>query len=118
LTSLRLMGCANLTNISPLADIKTLTQLSLPPHVGDLVFLHTLPKLGRLSFNETQSGDYPPDKTTDEFWSEYKNDWQSALRKSGFKTEWVRQAADGTWDVGLDRSGITDLTILRGAPIS
>jgi Leucine-rich repeat (LRR) protein len=119
LTFLRLMDCDSLTDLSPLADVKTLSQLVLPRSSTDFDFLHTLPKLQRLSFKETLSGDYPPDKTADEFWKEYNpNDWQSALRKSGFKTQWMRQAPDGTWDVSLDRSGIKDLTFLDGAPIS
>ncbi len=118
LNVLRLMDCANLTDLSAVADLKKLTDLVLPPHVADLQFLHTLPNLQRLSFNEIPSGEYLPDKTTSEFWSEYGNDWRSALRKSGIKPQWMRQAADGTWDVGLDRSGIIDLSILHGAPIS
>ncbi len=117
LTTLRLRDCTNLTDLSPLADLKQLTALVLPPHYTDFDFLHTLPKLQRLSYDITNT-DWGPDKSTDEFWSENKNDWRSALRKSGLKTQWVRQEADGTWDVNLDRTGITDLTILHGAPIS
>jgi serine/threonine protein kinase len=119
LNHLRLMDCANLTDLSPLADVKQLTHLVLPPHFTDFDFLHTLPKLERLSFHEAQFGNYPPDKSTDEFWKEYgPNDWRSALRKSGIKAEWMRKGDDGTWDVGLDRAGIRDLTLLHGAPIS
>jgi hypothetical protein len=113
------MDCGNLTDLSPLADVKQLSQLVLPPHFSDFDFLHTLPKLQRLSFNEIQSGLFPPDKTVDEFWKEHDpNDWRFALRKSGFKAQWMRQSRDGTWDVCLDRAGIKDLTFLHGAPIS
>ena len=118
LTFLRLRGCASLSDLTPLADVKKLAQLVLPPHFTDFDFLHTLPKLERLSFDETQSGVYPPDKTTDEFFKEYDpKDWRSALRKSGFEAEWMRQKDDRTWDVGLDRQGVKDLTFLHGAPI-
>src|SRR5262249_30410798 len=107
------------TDLSPLADVQKLTQLVLPRNSTDFDFLHTLPKLQRLSFNETPSGNCPPDKTVDQFWKDYSpNDWRSALRKSGLKAQWMRQARDGTWDVGLDRAGIKDLTFLHGAPIS
>jgi serine/threonine protein kinase/tetratricopeptide (TPR) repeat protein len=119
LTFLRLKDCRSLTDLSPLTDVKKLAQLVLPPHFIEFDLLHKMPKLKRVSFDEAQGGLYPPDKTTDEFWKEYDpHDWRFALRKSGLKAEWMREAADGTWDVGLDRKGIKDLAFLHGAPIS
>jgi serine/threonine protein kinase len=69
LTMLKLRACANLTDLSPLADAKQLTSLVLPPNFTDYEFLHRLKKLERVSFDEDASSGLP-DKTTDQFWAE------------------------------------------------
>ncbi len=116
LTTLRLKNCAKLTDLSPLADARQLTQLSLPPNYTDFEFLHSLPKLERLSFDLDKS--YNPDKTTDEFWAaNAEGPWLTALRKAGLKPQTTKQK-DGTYDVNLGNSDIRDLTPLKGAPIS
>ena len=38
------------TDLSPLAESKTLTDLTLPPDAKDIEFLRTFPKLERLGF--------------------------------------------------------------------
>jgi Leucine-rich repeat (LRR) protein/tetratricopeptide (TPR) repeat protein len=115
LSSLRLKGCANLTDLSPLADVKQLTQLVLPPHFTDFAFLHTLPKLQGLSFDERNNS---PDKTTDEFWASIREQpWMYALRNAGLKPKEPKRLNDGTWELDLGNSAIKDLTALKGAPI-
>jgi serine/threonine protein kinase len=43
--------------------------------------------------------------------------WQSALAKTGFKFKFEQQG-DGTWEIDFDDQPISDLSPLRGAPIS
>ena len=82
LTSLRLHGCEQLTDLSPLADCKELNHLTLPPNAKDIEFLRTLPNLARLSFAEDKKDASIPDKTAAEFWKEYDQPWLRALRES------------------------------------
>jgi tetratricopeptide (TPR) repeat protein len=46
-----------------------------------------------------------------------KSAWQVALAKCGFKYT-TEQQDDGTWEVGLDDQPVTDISMLRGAPLS
>ena len=71
LTSLLLINCRKLTDLSPLAECRELTTLTLPPNAKDIEFLHTLPKIERLSFQETPKNPQRPDKSAAEFWKEY-----------------------------------------------
>ncbi len=117
LTVLRLNGCANLTDLSPLADAKQLRQLILPPKCTDFEFLHALPKLERVSFNEDDK--FIPDKTADQFWASIKEEpWVNALRIAGLKPKEPKKLNDGTWELELGNSAIRDLTPLKGTPIS
>ena len=71
LTGLKLNACEELTDVSPLADVKTLEHLTLPPNARNIEFLRALPKLARLSFAEDSGNGFRPDKTAAEFWKEY-----------------------------------------------
>ena len=51
LRRLRLEGCIQLTDLSPLAHCPNLEVLILPPRHGDISYLKKLPKLGRLSYH-------------------------------------------------------------------
>jgi len=118
LTNLRFNNCSELANLSPLADCRQLEQLTLPPNAKGIDFLRTLPKLERLSF-QTQSDRITPDKTAAEFWREYDaHGWLRALSNTNLRPKSLKQLDDGTWEVDLDNSAITDLKILSGAPIS
>jgi serine/threonine protein kinase/Leucine-rich repeat (LRR) protein len=70
-TSLRLHGCKYLTDFSPLADARELTEITLPAGAKGIEFLRTFPKLKRISFTEDASNGFRPDKTAAEFWEEY-----------------------------------------------
>ena len=71
LTSLRLDGCAELTDISPLAESKKLRMLTLPAGAKDIEFLRNFPALERLGYKEDPKNGWLPDKTAAEFWREY-----------------------------------------------
>ena len=71
LKEVRLHGCPNLTDLSPLADARELTHLTIPGNAKNFEFLRALPKLERLSYWETTSKGGPPSKTAEEFWKEY-----------------------------------------------
>jgi hypothetical protein len=75
--------------------------------------------LERISFKVDPRNGHRPDKTAAEFWKEYDGQaWLRTLRASGVAIRMVTQLPDGTWDVDLSDSRISDLTILSGAPIS
>ncbi|MEO8351025.1 MAG: hypothetical protein ABI680_04800 [Chthoniobacteraceae bacterium] len=119
LTELKLHDCPDLTDLAPLAEMKSLKDLTLPPNAKDIDFLRTLPKLARISFKADRQSDDRPKQTAAEFWKEYDTQgWVRALRAAGIDTSKVRQWDDGTWDVRLEGSAISDLTILSGAPIN
>src|SRR5205823_4423723 len=69
LTHVRLHGCADLTDLSPLADCKALQTLTLPPNATDIEFLRALPRLERIGFKEDTGG--RPDSTVARFWKQY-----------------------------------------------
>ena len=116
LTSLKLDGCPELTNLAPFADCKSLQSLTLPPNAKNIEFFRDFPKLERISFKEDTKNVYLPDKTAAEFWKEYDGQaWLRNLRASGLAIKRVLRLPDGTWDVDLRDSGISDLTILSGA---
>ena len=114
LVELRLYGCTELTNLAPLAEAKQLTSVTLPPKAKDIEFLRSLPKLAQLSFQVTNGS---PDRTAAAFWKEYDTGWARALRESGI-AKGIKELPDGTWEVDLSGSLFSDLTILKGAPIS
>ncbi len=119
LRSLRLHQCPKATDFSPLAELKELTSLTLPADASGIDFLRTFPKLARIGFKEDWNNGGRPDKTAAEFWKEYDSQsWQRALRDAGITIKSVRQLPDGTWNLDLGEAKITDLAILKGAPIS
>ncbi len=71
LTDLRLHDCTDLTDLSPLAEAKELTSLTLPAGAQNIDFLRAFPRLERISFKEDWKNGGRPDKTAAEFWKEY-----------------------------------------------
>jgi tRNA A-37 threonylcarbamoyl transferase component Bud32/tetratricopeptide (TPR) repeat protein len=118
---LRFSQCGNLTDLSPLADCKGITELVLPPNFTDFQFLHNLPKLQRVSFVGPGSNDYAPDMTVEQFWASIDHQkappWLAALHESKLAYS-AHQFADGTWQLILDNQPIADLSRFNGAPIS
>jgi serine/threonine protein kinase/Leucine-rich repeat (LRR) protein len=81
LSSLSLNHCAELTDLSPLAELKTLTNVTLPPSAKNFEFFRDFPGLERLSYAEDPNHSHRPDKTAAEFWKEYDaQKKESALR--------------------------------------
>jgi hypothetical protein len=118
LSSLRLHDCTELTDLSPLTNCKELTRLTVPLNAKNIELLRASSKLERLSFTADPKIGYQPAQTPAEFWREYDLPWAKALRESGIAITALQKLPDGTWDVNLNRSGISDLAILKGAPIS
>ena len=119
LNVLWLSDCPDLTDLSPLADCKELRSVTLPSGAKNFEFLRTFPKIERLGYVEDPKNGYLPDKTAAEFWKEYDEQvWLRVLREAGFKAKILKRLDDGTWKVDLGDSGISDLTVLSGAPIS
>jgi len=119
LTSVRFVGCTELTDLSPLTDCTKLENIQLPPNATNIEFLRGFPKLTRIGFGSDPIASWIADKTPAEFWREYDaNAWLRRLRESGVVIKSVQRLADNTWELNLSHSAITDLTILKGAPIS
>ena len=119
LTELRMLNPRKITDLSPLSDCKELQILTLPENAKNFELLRTLLKLERISFQDDPNNGYRPDMSTTEFWKEYAPEsWQSRLRNSGLEIKTLKKLPDGTWEVNLDKSAVSDLTILIGAPIS
>ncbi len=117
LTSVRLHGCSELVDVSPLQEARELTELTLPPNAKNYDFLRAFPKLTRLGFKELPS--HVPNQTAAEFWNVFDaQGWVRVLRDSGVAIKALDHLADGTWAVDLGKSNLKDLAILRGAPIS
>jgi hypothetical protein len=117
LTYLRMHDCPEITDLSPLADCRTLTALTLPPNAKDIEVLRTLPKLKRIGFKENSN--WLPDQTAADFWREHDGQgWLRTLRESEFKPKALTRLDDGTWDLDLENAPISDLKLLSGAPIT
>jgi Leucine-rich repeat (LRR) protein len=71
LTHLSLHNCPRVTDISPLAESRSLIELILPEQATDIEFLRSFPRLARIGFVEDKDNGYRPDKTAAEFWKEY-----------------------------------------------
>lgn len=112
-------SCIALTDVSALADSKDLRIVTLPPNAKNFEFLRAFSKLERLSFSEDPNNNYRPDKTAAEFWKDYDGQvWLRQLRESGIVIKGVQQSSDGAWQLDLSNSAISDLTVLKGSPIS
>ncbi len=71
LTSVRLMGCTEITDLSPLEDCQELQNITLPPNAKNIEFLRAFPKLTRIGFRQDPNATWLADKTAAEFWQEY-----------------------------------------------
>jgi eukaryotic-like serine/threonine-protein kinase len=117
LTYLWLHECTELTDLSPLREMKTLNTLTLPPNAKDFEFLRARPNLRRITFTETRAMD--PSQTADGFWREYdERAWLRRLAKAGLKPAAVTRLEDGGWDLNFHGMRIESVEMLKGAPIT
>ncbi len=119
LRSLRLHECPEETDLSPLAESKELTSLTLPAGAKRLEVLRTLPKLSRIGFKEDWKNGGRPDQTAEEFWKEYDaKSWLEPLRAAGVTIKSSKQLPDGTWELDLTAAKLSDLALLKGTRVS
>jgi hypothetical protein len=124
INDLRLDDCPNLADLSPLAGDKELSILTLPPNATDVEFLRSMPSLTYLGYSTDPGNRWLPDKTAAQFWSDY--DSHASLREfhhqlnSIYPKVSVLEQSDGGWRVWFPDPSpeLTDLSILRGRPIS
>jgi Leucine-rich repeat (LRR) protein len=118
LKNLYLGDCPNVTNVAALAEIPTLENVIVPWQAANIESLRKLPKLARLSYQFGSGGGSIPDTTVAEFWKAYDGQgWMKALRESDIAIRSLEHYPDGTWRVDLSDTKITDLKLLKGAPI-
>src|SRR5262249_21122240 len=119
LTSLMLHYCTELVDLSPVADCKGLKDITLPPNAPDTEFLRAFPKLERIGYADDAKAGYRPEKTAAEFWAEYDaREWLGPLLAAGIKINQLAKLPDDTWKLILNSSTISDLNVLKGAPLS
>ena len=96
------------------AEIPTLEKVTVPMQAGNIEALRKLPRLQILALQSHRNGTSACPSTAEEFWKDYG--WISRLRDSGFKPKTLKRLEDGTWEVDLEGTAISDLTISqRGA---
>jgi eukaryotic-like serine/threonine-protein kinase len=118
LKKLYLHNCDLLLDIAALAEIPTLEKLTVPVLAQNIERLRAHPNLKLLAFGMSPDRPYLPVSTTAQFWDEYeKLGWLRALHASGIKPKFQNRTSDGTWDVDLSKTELTDLSVLRGAPL-
>ena len=71
LTSARLHECDEITDLTPLREVKTLKTLTIPRKSKDYDFLRDFPSIERLSFNEDPAQGFQVSKTAAEFWQRF-----------------------------------------------
>ena len=69
LKTLGLYGCANIRDLTTIAECRELENLVLPPKCKDIEFLRNMPKLKRLSYLSENNEN--PAQSAAEFWREY-----------------------------------------------
>ena len=105
------------TDVSPLGKCPQLSELVLPHNAREVETLRALPILKKISYEYNFVKEV--NDTALEFWRDYDGQgWVRALRDTGIKAQNLKRLHDGTWDVDLGGSDISDLTVLQGAPIS
>lgn len=127
LKELVLWGCVAARNYAVLGEIKTLELLQLPSEYRSLSeqdynaigALRDHPKLRQLGADNMSQMDYAATSSKEVFWRDWDREqtFTQALRKSGLRFN-LWKANDGYYGLTLTRQPLTDLSILKGAPIS
>jgi Leucine-rich repeat (LRR) protein len=102
-------------DLSPLLECPTLKSLVLPNKSADVAVLRQLPALVNLG-TEEQAGDKV--ERAEDFWKRYEEpEWLKSLRGTGVRVD-SSKLANGTWDLRFSDPVFSDLTLLKGAPVS
>ena len=127
LRELTLWGCTDARNYAVLADIKTLELLLLPIEYRNLPTndiaaigaLRSHPKLRQIGSDVMNQMNIAATGSKEVFWKDWDREqtFVPALRKSGFKFS-LSKLPDGTYWLSLEFQPVSDLSILKGAPIS
>ncbi len=110
-------------DLTPLANCRELEEIVIPANASNVSALRGLPKLARIWMDSHQDALIPADK----FWAEFQPDWDSwgkllfAFKKGGVTLDernFVTKLPDGTLDVRLYSTALSDLTPVAGLRIS
>ncbi len=116
LKKLILDGCINVTNVSSLAEIPTLENVTVPIKARNIAILQKLPKLEGLAF-ATKGISYAPTTTSEEFWKLWPGlSWSAALNDAGMTYSAIKDSI-GMWAVTVSTTNFNDCSIFKGAPI-
>ena len=127
LRELSLWHCVDARNYAVLAEIKTLELLLLPsayrtlpePDLAAIGALRTHPRLRQLGSEIMDGMNIVSTGAKEIFWHDWDREqsFVPALRKAGFHFE-LSKHATGKYFLRLEKQTISDLTPLKGAPIS
>lgn len=127
LKELTLWGCVNARNYKVLSEIQTLELLLLPSEFRELPddeleaigSLRQLPNLRQLGATIMNRMGIAATGSKDIFWQDWDREQAvvTALRKKGIKFM-LTKLPTGSYRLEVTRQPITDLSILKGAPIS
>jgi eukaryotic-like serine/threonine-protein kinase len=127
LRELTLWGCTDARNYAVLADIKTLELLLLPIEYRNLPTndiaaigaLRSHPKLRQIGSDVMNQMGIAATGSKEVFWKDWDREqtFVPALRNSGFRFSLSKLPGE-TYSLNLDFQPVSDLSILRGAPIS
>jgi serine/threonine protein kinase/Leucine-rich repeat (LRR) protein len=110
---LKLHGCDDLTDLSPLLDCRDLQMLTIPEKAKDVAALRALTKLERIGYQD----DGPlnePNRTAEEFWMEINEPWRAALRAA--KVSYTAYPIDGgKWGIIIPQGEFSDCSAFKGA---
>lgn len=129
LKELALHGCANARHYAVLAEIPTLETLLLPDtfrtlpdeDLAAIGSLRTHPKLRQLQADIEESLYYSATQSKDLFWEDWDrlHTFLPALRKTGLRlSRPLSKLPDGTYFLNIQSQPLSDLSIIKGAPIS
>ncbi|RBP39110.1 serine/threonine protein kinase [Roseimicrobium gellanilyticum] len=127
LKELTLWGCVNARNYKVLSEIQTLELLLLPSEFRELPdddlaaigSLRLLPNLRQLGATVMNRMGIAATGAKDIFWQDWDREQAlvTALRRKGIKFT-LTKLPTGSYRLEMTRQPITDLSILKGAPIS
>jgi hypothetical protein len=111
------------SDLSSLADCRELEEIVISNEAANIQSLRHLPKLTRLRVDGIQNNFLP----SANFWAEFKPEMEAlgdvrlALKKAGIDATtsvFAFRQPDGSLEVGLGNSNVTDLRFLRGLLVS